>query len=58
MVGRQRADRVARGLTSLGIEPSRLFVVSRWSSVPIADMPSKDNRRVTFENVFNAEQPQ
>jgi outer membrane protein OmpA-like peptidoglycan-associated protein len=55
VVGRQRADRVARELTSLGIEPSRLFVVSRWSSVPIADMPSKGNRRVTFENVFRNE---
>jgi outer membrane protein OmpA-like peptidoglycan-associated protein len=58
VVGRQRADRVARELASLGIEPSRLFVVSRWSSVPIADMPSKGNRRVTFETVFSAERVQ
>ena len=58
VVGRQRADRVARELISLGVAPSRLFVVSRWSSLPIADMPSRGNRRVTFENVFQAERLQ
>ncbi|TPJ65211.1 OmpA family protein [Mesorhizobium sp. B2-7-1] len=57
-VARKRADQVVRGLTSLGIEPSRLFVVSRSSSMPISDVPSEGNRRVTFENVFRAERPQ
>jgi outer membrane protein OmpA-like peptidoglycan-associated protein len=57
-VARKRADQVARRLTSLGIEPSRLFVVSRSSSLPISDVPSEGNRRVTFENVFRAERPQ
>jgi hypothetical protein len=49
---------VVRKLVSLGIEPSRLFVVSRSSSVPISDVPSEGNRRVTFENVFQAERLQ
>jgi outer membrane protein OmpA-like peptidoglycan-associated protein len=57
-VARKRADQVVRKLTSLGIEPSRLFVVSRSSSMPISDVPSEGNRRVTFENVFRAERPQ
>lgn len=58
VVARKRADQVVRALTSLGIEPSRLFVVSRSSSVPISDVPSEGNRRVTFENVFRAERLQ
>ncbi|TPI57315.1 hypothetical protein FJ420_30055 [Mesorhizobium sp. B3-1-3] len=58
VVARKRADQVVRRLTSLGIEPSRLFVVSRSSSMPISDVPSEGNRRVTFENVFRAERPQ
>ncbi|TPK95131.1 MULTISPECIES: OmpA family protein [unclassified Mesorhizobium] len=57
-VARKRADQVVRRLTSVGIEPSRLFVVSRSSSIPISDVPSEGNRRVTFENVFRAERPQ
>ncbi|UCI27340.1 OmpA family protein [Mesorhizobium sp. B2-8-5] len=57
-VARKRADQVVRRLTALGIEPSRLFVVSRSSSLPISDVPSEGNRRVTFENVFRAERPQ
>ncbi|RWA68726.1 OmpA family protein [Mesorhizobium sp.] len=58
VVGRKRADKVVQGLTSLGIEPSRLFVVSRWSSVPISDVPREGNRRVTFETAFRAERAQ
>ncbi|CDX34597.1 putative OmpA/MotB domain protein [Mesorhizobium plurifarium] len=58
VVARKRADQVVRKLVSLGIEPSRLFVVSRSSSVPISDVPSEGNRRVTFENVFQAERLQ
>ncbi|RUU14316.1 hypothetical protein EOD23_01340 [Mesorhizobium sp. USDA-HM6] len=58
VVGRKRADQVVRKLVSLGIEPSRLFVVSRSSSLPISDVPSEGNRRVTFENVFRAERLQ
>ncbi|TPL32472.1 OmpA family protein, partial [Mesorhizobium sp. B2-4-6] len=57
-VARKRADQVVRRLTALGIEPSRLFVVSRSSSLPISDVPSEGNRRVTFETVFRAERPQ
>jgi len=58
VVARKRADQVMRKLVSLGIDPSRLFVVSRSSSVPISDVPSEGNRRVTFENVFQAERLQ
>lgn len=58
VVARKRADQVVRELIALGIEPSRLFVVSRSSSMPISDVPSEGNRRVTFENVFRAEHPQ
>lgn len=58
VVARKRADQVVSKLVSLGIEPSRLFEVSRSSSVPISDVPSEGNRRVTFENVFQAERLQ
>ncbi|MDX8513377.1 OmpA family protein [Mesorhizobium captivum] len=58
VVGRKRADQVVRKLVSLGIEPSRLFAVSRSSSLPISDVPSEGNRRVTFETVFRAERLQ
>ncbi|WP_454619674.1 OmpA family protein [Bradyrhizobium cenepequi] len=57
-LGRKRAELVMRRLTSLGIEPSRLFVVSRSASMPITDRVGAaigGNRRVTFENVFRAE---
>ncbi|KUM23188.1 hypothetical protein AU467_09510 [Mesorhizobium loti] len=57
-VARKRADQVVQKLTSLGIEPARLLVVSRSSSLPISDVPSEGNRRVTFETVFRAERPQ
>ncbi|MGY3616081.1 OmpA family protein [Bradyrhizobium sp. USDA 10063] len=59
-LGRKRAELVMRRLTSLGIESSRLFVVSRSASMPITDRVGAaigGNRRVTFENVFRAEVP-
>ncbi|BCM22064.1 OmpA family protein [Mesorhizobium sp. J8] len=58
VVARKRADQVVHKLVSLGIEPSRLFAVSRSSSMPISDVRSEGNRRVTFENVFQAERLQ
>ncbi|MCA6109791.1 OmpA family protein [Bradyrhizobium cenepequi] len=57
-LGRKRAEQVMRRLTSLGVEPSRLFIVSRSSSMPITDRVGAaigGNRRVTFENAFRAE---
>ncbi|MBN9549761.1 MAG: OmpA family protein [Alphaproteobacteria bacterium] len=61
ILGRKRAEQVMQKLISLGIEPSRLFVVSRSASMPISDTVGEainGNRRVTFENVFRAERPQ
>jgi outer membrane protein OmpA-like peptidoglycan-associated protein len=61
ILGRKRAEQVMQRLISLGIEPSRLFVVSRSASMPISDTVGEadnGNRRVTFENVFRAERPQ
>ncbi|MDX8442692.1 OmpA family protein [Mesorhizobium australafricanum] len=58
VVARKRADQVIRKLVSLGVEPARLFVVSRSSSMPISDVPSEGNRRVTFETVFRTERLQ
>ncbi|MGO4711734.1 OmpA family protein [Bradyrhizobium sp. 2TAF24] len=58
VLGRKRAEQVMRRVASLGIEPSRLFVVSRSASNPITDRVGVSvggNRRVTFENVFQAE---
>jgi outer membrane protein OmpA-like peptidoglycan-associated protein len=58
ILARKRAEHVARRLTSLGIEPSRLFVVSRSASMPISEEiggKNDRNRRVTFENVFQTE---
>jgi outer membrane protein OmpA-like peptidoglycan-associated protein len=58
LLGRKRAEQVQRGLTSLGIDPSRLFLVSRSASMPITDKVGAGtggNRRVTFEDVFPAE---
>jgi outer membrane protein OmpA-like peptidoglycan-associated protein len=53
-----RAERVAQGLISLKVEPSRLVIVSRSASIPIADKigtTNAANRRVTFEYVFESE---
>lgn len=60
LLGRKRAELVAQKLTSLGIEASRLFPVSRSASMPITDKTgaaTPGNRRVSFENVFRAETP-
>ncbi|MBS0222484.1 MAG: OmpA family protein [Proteobacteria bacterium] len=56
-LARRRAEVVVQKLTALGIEPSRLLVVSRAASMPISDKtgPNDGNRRVTFENVFRGE---
>ena len=61
VLARKRVEKVARRLTSLGIEPSRLRVVSRSTSMPISEGISGTNdrnRRVTFENVFRTETSQ
>lgn len=57
VLARKRADQVMRRLTSLGIEPARLFPVSRSAAMPITDRTGAigGNRRVTFEHVFQAE---
>jgi outer membrane protein OmpA-like peptidoglycan-associated protein len=57
-LGRHRADKVAEVLSSMGINSSRLAVVSRAASVPITDLPGPfvgGNRRVTFESVYRDE---
>lgn len=57
-LGRHRADKVAELLSSMGINSSRLAVVSRAASVPITDLPGPfvgGNRRVTFESVYRDE---
>jgi outer membrane protein OmpA-like peptidoglycan-associated protein len=57
-LGRKRAEHVARQLTELGIEPSRLILVSRAATMPITDRIDTTiggNRRVSFENVYRAE---
>lgn len=54
----KRAERVVQRLTSLGVEPSRLIVISRSASMPIADTigaVNAANRRVTFETTFQTE---
>ena len=59
ILARKRAERVMHRLNSLGIEPARLFIVSRSASMPISDSVGLiNNRRVTFENVFRTESPQ
>jgi outer membrane protein OmpA-like peptidoglycan-associated protein len=59
ILARKRAEQVMRGLISRGIEPSRLFVVSRPASMPISDGAANGaNRRVAFETVFQSEAPQ
>lgn len=58
VVARKRAIQVMRSLIALGIQPSRLSVVSRAASMPISeriDGMGGGNRRVTFENVFVTE---
>ena len=44
-LARKRAEQVMRKLTSLGIDPSRLFVVSRSASVPCLRSPDGLRRR-------------
>ncbi|WP_426439320.1 OmpA family protein [Bradyrhizobium genosp. P] len=57
-LGRKRAEQVTRRLTALGVEPSRLILVSRAATMPITDRLDTTvggNRRVSFENVYRAE---
>ncbi|MFB9262800.1 OmpA family protein [Bradyrhizobium erythrophlei] len=57
-LGRKRAEQVMRRLTALGIEPSRLVLVSRSATMPITDRIDTTiggNRRVSFENVYRSE---
>ncbi|WP_265516757.1 OmpA family protein [Nitratireductor luteus] len=61
ILAKKRAERVVQRLTFLGVEPSRLIVVSRSASMPIADTigaTNAANRRVTFENMFQTEPSQ
>jgi outer membrane protein OmpA-like peptidoglycan-associated protein len=57
-LGRKRAEQVMRRLTALGIEPSRLVLVSRAATLPITDKLDTTiggNRRVSFEDVYRSE---
>ena len=57
-LARKRAEQVARRLTALGVDPSRLILVSRAATMPITDRIDTTvggNRRVSFENVYRAE---
>jgi outer membrane protein OmpA-like peptidoglycan-associated protein len=57
-LGRKRAEQVARRLAALGVEPSRLILVSRAATMPITDRIDTTvggNRRVSFENVYRSE---
>ncbi|WGS20422.1 MULTISPECIES: OmpA family protein [unclassified Bradyrhizobium] len=57
-LARKRAEQVARRLTALGIDPSRLILVSRAATMPITDRIDTTvggNRRVSFENVYRTE---
>jgi len=57
-LGRKRAEQVTRRLTALGVEPSRLILVSRAATMPITDRldtTSGGNRRVSFETVYRGE---
>ncbi|WP_407150035.1 OmpA family protein [Bradyrhizobium sp. ORS 86] len=57
-LARKRAEHVARRLTVLGIDPSRLILVSRAATMPITDRLDTTiggNRRVSFENVYRSE---
>lgn len=56
-----RAQKVMQKIAALGVEPSRLRVVSRGTSLPISGSAAgvnNGNRRVTFENVFLTEPQQ
>ncbi len=57
-LARKRAEQVQRKLTSLGVDPSRLILVSRAATMPITDRPDATvggNRRVAFETVYRGE---
>ncbi|UGY18183.1 OmpA family protein [Bradyrhizobium septentrionale] len=57
-LGRKRAEQVQRRLTALGVDPSRLILVSRAATNPITDRFDATvggNRRVSFETVYRGE---
>ncbi|MHC2338269.1 OmpA family protein [Bradyrhizobium sp. USDA 4454] len=57
-LGRKRAEQVQRRLTALGVDPSRLILVSRAATIPITDRLDATvggNRRVAFETVYRGE---
>ncbi|MGF6310287.1 outer membrane protein OmpA-like peptidoglycan-associated protein [Bradyrhizobium sp. i1.8.4] len=57
-LGRKRAEQVQRKLTALGVDPSRLILVSRAATMPITDRVDATvggNRRVAFETVYRGE---
>ncbi|ERF81538.1 OmpA family protein [Bradyrhizobium viridifuturi] len=57
-LGRKRAEQVQRRLTALGVDPSRLILVSRAAAMPITDRLDATvggNRRVAFETVYRGE---
>ena len=57
-LGRKRAEQVMNRLTALGVEPSRLILVSRAATMPISDRldaTTGGNRRVSFETVYRGE---
>ena len=57
-LARKRAEQVQRRLTALGVDPSRLILVSRAATMPITDRVDATvggNRRVTFEMVYRGE---
>ncbi|MHC2434773.1 OmpA family protein [Bradyrhizobium sp. USDA 4451] len=57
-LGRKRAEQVQRKLTALGVDPSRLILVSRAATMPITDRLDATvggNRRVAFETVYRGE---
>lgn len=57
-LGRKRAEQVQRRLTALGVDPSRLILVSRAATMPITDRLDATvggNRRVAFETVYRGE---
>ena len=57
-LGRKRAEQVSRRLAALGIDLSRLILVSRAATMPITDRLDATvggNRRVAFETVYRGE---
>lgn len=57
-LARKRAEQVQRRLAALGVDPSRLILVSRAATMPITDRPDATvggNRRVAFETVYRGE---